>query len=142
MRPLRVEAPQLRRLGPPLTVRVGLSEVERSTLLARGVRPPEPVAVTALIDTGSGRSILQQDLARELGLTPVGRVEIDTPSSTDLSVLEYYARIWFDGTASVECKVLEAPLHVPQVRALLGRDVLASTRFVYDGRASSFELAL
>jgi hypothetical protein len=92
------------------------------------------------LDIGSGRSILQRELAQTLKLTPVGSIGIDTPSSTDLPALEYWARFWFDSTTGVEVKVLEALLPGARIRALLGRDVLAQARFVYDGTRQEFSL--
>ncbi len=130
----------LRQRGPIIAVGVGPSAAAIAAYAPAGRNPPAPVPVLALIDSGSGRSILQHDLAVELQLTPVGAVEIDTPSSVDLSVMEYFARFWLDRTTSVELKVLEAPLRVPRVRALIGRDLLAYGQFSYDGRRNEFTL--
>ncbi|MGC2035271.1 MAG: aspartyl protease family protein [Thermoplasmata archaeon] len=96
----------------------------------------------ALIDTGSGRSIIQHDVAEELGLNAVGSVQIDTPSSTDMRVMEYWVRFSFDPASSVQVKVIEAPLQVRSVRALIGRDLLAGGRLVYNGRHGEFTLEL
>jgi hypothetical protein len=123
-----------------VTVRVGSPGFVEEELRRTGRPLRDPVEVEALVDTGSGRSILQRELARSLGLTPVGTVEIDTPSSTDVPALEYWVRFWFDSAASVEVKVLEAPLPVARIRALLGRDVLDQARFVYDGVRGEFSL--
>lgn len=135
-----VPNPRLRDEGPLVTVRVGPARRAEEELRAKGRPVPDPIVVDALLDTGSGRSIIQRELARSLALTPVGAVEIDTPSSKDLPVLEYWVRFWFDSLTSVEVKVLEAPLPVTRIRALLGRDVLAHARFVYDGVGEEFSL--
>jgi hypothetical protein len=130
----------LRHRGPMIAIGVGPSSAAMAAYARAGRRPPSPVPVLAIIDTGSGRSILQHDLAVELQLTPVGAVEIDTPSTVDMSVMEYFARFWLDRTTSVELKVLEAPLRLPRVRALVGRDLLAYGHFSYDGPRNEFTL--
>ncbi len=137
-----VPSPQLRREGARLPVRVGVSEFAEAAQRRSGNPTPPPIEIQALIDSGSGRSIIQQRLASELGLTPVGEVEIDTPSSTDLRAPEYYVRFWFDERTIIEMKVLEAPLPVAQIRALIGRDILARGRFIYDGPRGEFSLVL
>jgi hypothetical protein len=133
---------RLRDEGPRLLIRIGHSEFAESALRRTGSRVPEPIEVTALIDTGSGRSIIQNDVVQALGLTPVGAVEIDTPSSTDMPAMEYYVRFWFDRKRNCEVTALEAPLPVPEVRALLGRDVLSEGRLVYEGQEGGFSLEL
>ena len=102
------------------------------------VRPP--VDVVALVDTGAARSVLQQGLAAELGLNTVGSVEIDTPSSKNLTALEYMIRVWFNDRFVLEAKAMEAPLPVPRIRLLLGRDLLAHGTFTYLGREGEFQL--
>jgi hypothetical protein len=131
---------RLRDDGPILEIRVGPPRYLEEELRRAGRPSHDPIEVEALVDTGSGRSIIQRELARSLALAPVGSVQIDTPSTTDLPVLEYWVRFWFDSAASVEVKVLEAPLPVARIRALLGRDVLAQGRFVYDGVRGEFSL--
>jgi hypothetical protein len=130
----------LREIGPLVSIEVGPGAATVAAETEAGRTPHPPVRVLALVDTGSGRSILQHDLAEELRLVAVGAVEIDTPSSQDMPVQEYLARLWLDGSTSVELRVLEAPLRVPRIRALLGRDLLAFGRFTYDGPGSAFTL--
>ncbi|MCI4330684.1 MAG: hypothetical protein L3K19_02410 [Thermoplasmata archaeon] len=135
---ITIENPQLRETGPILPIRVGVSEAEELALRRVGNLVPESIPANALIDTGSGRSIIQHQLAQTLHLTPVGVVEFDTPASVDVSAVEYYARFWLAGGVSFESKVMEAPLPVPKVRALIGRDILALGILTYDGKGRRF----
>ena len=126
--------------GPTLNLRVGVSGFAEEALRKARRTVPTPIEAPALIDTGSGRSIIQREVAQKLKLTPVGAVEIDTPSSIDLRAVEYFVKFWFDERTAFEVKVLEAPLPVPRIRSLVGRDVLAHGRFVYDGPKAEFSL--
>jgi hypothetical protein len=128
---------RLRELGPRLTVRVSAEAPSDRT------GPTEAfVQAEALIDTGSGRSLIQSSLAAELELLPIGRVEVDTPSSTDLPTLEFAVRFAFGDGPGIPSRVLGAPIPVPGLRVLIGRDVLARARLVYDGRADRFALEI
>jgi hypothetical protein len=132
---------RLRERGPRLTVRVS-PEPEPSAREGSAPGRPAFVWAEALVDTGSGRSLIQSSLADELGLRPIGRVEVDTPSSTDLTTLEFAVRFSFAEGPGIASRVLGAPIPVPGLRVLLGRDVLARARLVYDGRADRFALDL
>ncbi|MGA7922400.1 MAG: aspartyl protease family protein [Thermoplasmata archaeon] len=136
----RIPNPRLRDEGPVLRVRVGLPQSVSGRASSEDRHGSEPIEVDALVDTGSGRSVIHPEVARRLDLTPVGSVEIDTPSSTDVPAFEHWVRFWFDPTTSVEVKVLEAQLPVARLRALLGRDVLAQGRFLYEGKLGAFTL--
>lgn len=135
-----VRSARLRERGPRLVIRVGVSEAVERAWVRSGQPTRSPLPVEALIDTGSGRSLLETGLAEELKLDPVGRVEVDTPSSKDLPAFEYLVRFWIGVGAPIEVRALGAPLPVPGLRALLGRDVLACARLVYDGPADRFSI--
>lgn len=135
---ISVENPELLETGPIVTIRVGVSEYAESALRRGNRAVPEAVPARALIDTGSGRSLLRERLAHALALTPVGRVEFDTPGSTDVPALEYYARFWVDRSTSFESKVLAAPLPSGNLEAVIGRDILALGVLRYDGPGRKF----
>ena len=137
---LHVPVPNMRERGPIVHLKVGIGRAAESALLRTGSAVPTPVDATGLIDTGSARSVLKKGLPSELGLTPVGAVEIDTPSSMDLEVLEYLVQFWFEETLGLEAKALEAPLPVAGLRVLIGRDILSHGRLIYNGRREEFRL--
>jgi hypothetical protein len=132
----------LREDGAVLPVRIGVGADAEAALARAGHPIPAPEAVRALVDIGAGRSLIQRGLARRLGLTPVGLVEIDTPSSTDLEAPEYRVRFWLDSDLGLEVTALEAPLPGDRLGALLGRDLLAQARFEYDGPQNRFTLTI
>ncbi len=124
-----------------MRVRVGVGSDAEKALKRVGQSARPPVDTWGLIDTGAARSVLQRGLATELGLTPVGAVEIDTPSSTNLEALEYLVRIWFNDRLGLDAKAMEAPLPVETIRLLIGRDILARGEFDYRGRKNEFRLS-
>ena len=132
----------LQHQGATLPLRVGVG-IDAEAALRRTGRPiPAAEVVRGLIDIGAGRSLIRTGLPARLGLTPVGVVEIDTPSSVDLEAAEYRVRFWFDHTLGLEVTALEAPIPGDRLGALLGRDVLASAVLVYDGPNNRFTLTL
>ncbi|MCI4350236.1 MAG: hypothetical protein L3K15_01810 [Thermoplasmata archaeon] len=132
----------LRDEGAILPVRIGVSADAEAALRRTGQPVPPPQEVRALIDIGAGRSLIQRGLAARLRLTPVGLVEIDTPSSTDLEAPEYRVRFWLNHNLGLEVTALEAPLPGDRLGALLGRDLLAQAKFEYDGPRSRFRLTV
>lgn len=130
----------LRREGVLLPVRVGVGQAAEAALRRAGRAPPAAQAVTAMVDIGAGRSLIRVGLAKKLVLTPVGTVEIDTPSSTDLEAAEYFVRFWLSDSFALESTALEAPLPGHDLGALLGRDVLALARLEYDGPGQEYTL--
>jgi hypothetical protein len=132
----------LREEGAILPLRVGVGADAEAALRRTGQPVPAPEEVRALIDVGAGRSLIQRGLANRLRLTPVGVVEIDTPSSTDLEAAEYRVRFWLDHHLGLEVTALEAPLPGDRLGALLGRDLLANAKFEYDGPRNRFRLSL
>ena len=128
--------------GAVLALRIGVGVDAEAALLRTGHPVPAAQSVRALIDIGAGRSLIRRGLAAQLGLTPVGVVEIDTPSSTDLEAAEYRVRFWLDHTIGLEVTALEAPIPGDRLGALLGRDVLASAVLLYDGPSNRFTLTL
>ena len=130
-----MESPHLVARGPRVTLHVTSAEVTSLSAAAGKV-----LEVEALIDTGSGRSLIHRDVAAFLGLEPVGKVELDSVTSADVSAPEFAVRIWFDGSLGIPVRALSTPLPVPRLRAVVGRDALAHLRFQYDGPRAKFTL--
>ena len=133
----------LQAIGPVvqgLRVAVG-SPVEEA--LKRAAQPvPGAVELTALIDTGATATVIQQGVAAQLGLKPVGVVRIHTPSSSDVPCYQYAVRLLFPNNVVAEgVTAIEAPLVGQDIQVLIGRDVLAHGVLVYIGYANLFSLS-
>jgi hypothetical protein len=78
---------------------------------------------------------------RQLGLEPIGVVNISTPSSESIRCYQYSVRLVFPNNVIVEAIAIEAPLKGQQIECLVGRDVLAHGVFVYTGYINQFTLS-
>jgi predicted aspartyl protease len=75
------QLPNLQVQGPLVEVRIWVgTPVEEAIKKSEG-KLPEPVPVRAMIDTGATGSVIHPEIAKKLGLQPVGVVYIHTPSS-------------------------------------------------------------
>lgn len=100
-----------------------------------------PVSIRALIDTGASACVIQEGLAAGLGLTQIGTVSINTPSSTGIQCAQYVARLLMSNSVTVETVVIEAPLQGQNIQCLIGRDLLKHGVLVYIGYANLFSLS-
>ena len=94
-----------------------------------------------MIDTGATGSVIQPDIAKRLGLQPIGVVYINTPSSENIACYQYVLRLIFPNNVVVQAIAVEAPLKGQQIQCLIGRDVLAHGVFVYTGYINQFTLS-
>lgn len=133
--------------GPILELLVGVSR-PRQEALKRAKQPvPNPVKIRGLIDTGASGTCLDPQCLSSLGLTPTGQALIHTPSTGgtpalcnqyDVSIILVHASVRM---TIGEMPIIESALVVQGIHALVGRDILASCLFVYDGRGEQFMLA-
>ena len=102
---------------------------------------PNPIPVTAMVDTGAPRSVIQDGLAAQLNLKPIGRIPISSVTAQGVLCYEYQVRFSLPNGIIVEGAVIEAPLQGQQIQALIGRDILAHSVLVYIGRTNQFTIA-
>jgi predicted aspartyl protease len=102
---------------------------------------PPLVPALAMVDTGASATVIQQGVAAELGLNPIGVTRITTPSHTDVQCYRYIVRLVFPNNVSVETTVIEAPLQGQHIQCLIGRNVLAHGVLVYIGYRNLFSLS-
>jgi len=94
-----------------------------------------------MIDTGATGSVIRQGIAAQLGLTPVGTKNINTPTSSNVACYEYQVQFVFPNRVSYETTAIEAPLIGQHIQCLVGRDVLADGVLVYIGYTNTFTLS-
>ncbi len=131
----------LRGTGPIIDVDVA-APLALEEELRRVQQPiPQPVGLAAMIDTGASSSVIQEGLAAQIGLQPIGVAKVNTPSSTNVECYEYAVRFAFPNNVVVAATVIEAPLKGQHIQGLIGRDVLEHALLVYIGYTGQFTLS-
>jgi|ERR1700722_5623129 len=128
-------------MGPVVDVGLSVPLALEDQLRRAGESLPQPIQLQSMIDTGATGSVIQQGLAAQLGLKPIGVTLINTPSSTNVECYEYAVRFVFPNNVVVEGTVIEAPLKGQHIQGLVGRDVLQHAVLVYIGYAGQFTLS-
>lgn len=133
--------------GALIDVAVGLSQPHQMALRQNARSVPPMAQSRMLIDTGASHSAVDRSLIDALGLTPRGKVYIQTPSTEGLSV----EREQYDVSIHILHEKLNYTLHTLPVitgefssqghLGLLGRDVLKDCTLIYHGTANLFSLS-
>ena len=142
MRSFTIEVPNLQDVGPVVDLKIGTSAAAEKALTGAGQTVPQPIGLTAQIDTGSSGSVIQKGLPDQLGLKPIGTQHISTPTSTNVFCYEYRLRFHFPNRVVFETTAIEAPLEGQNIHCLLGRDLLSRGVFVYIGYRNLFSLSV
>lgn len=98
--------------------------------------------VSALIDTGATRTIVQEEVLKDIGLSPVGKVHMVTAATRDHLCFEYTAILWLPQGLKFDVVVLGAPLVGTEYQCLIGRDILQHGILIYSGFDNSFTLSI
>jgi hypothetical protein len=133
--------------GPIIKLFVCVSGPRASVLQKSGIACPQPVLVDFLVDTGASSTVVDEQAIAPLGLTPTGQTQVHTPTTGagvetrflyDVGLAIYHA----DHTRIFESHpVIATDFSAQNIGGLLGRDVLASCLFHYDGTGGHFSLA-
>jgi hypothetical protein len=97
----------------------------------------------ALIDTGASATAVDGDALKALSISPIGRVEVRTPSGKEQQDL-YPASLTFPGTQIPTLNfnaVLGSKLKEQGILALVGRDVLQHFLLIYNGHLGQYILS-
>ena len=139
---------QFQTAGPQINLYIGVSQPRASALSQAGQTIPQPIGVRGLIDTGASMTAVDPSIITALGLQPTGAQPILTPSTgatphsantfdVSITIPIIGAQTWTLGAL----QVFESALNVQGIQALIGRDVLANSLLIYDGRFGIFSLA-
>ncbi len=136
--------------GALVEVAVGLSFSSSKNARA-ALRPiPPPVNTRALLDTGAEMTCIDLSLVPILGLPLGGATLANVPSQggltftpvhdVSLTVLHPSGKAP-DNLMFRDLSVLELPIGARGYQVLIGRDVLAKCRFLFDGPGNRFTLS-
>lgn len=114
-----------------------------SALTRKGIKVPTPVRAAAMIDTGASGTVINPEIVKNLGIHPVGRVGINTPSTTEpVEVFQYNVDLVFPNhTVIPDILAIAAPLGGQAIQCLVGRDVLKHGVLTYIGYINQFTLS-
>lgn len=136
--------------GALVDVRIGLSATQ-VRLLRTALRPiPAPIAARALLDTGAEMTGVDRTLVQALALPTRGSTLTNLPAhgGLTLSFIHDAALTIAHPTGSAgqdlvirSLAVLEIPLAPLGYEIVVGRDVLARCRLLYNGPRGRFRLA-
>jgi len=144
---------QLTANGPLIQAYVGLSRPHAAALVAQNKPVPVAVMGTFLIDSGASGTVVDPDLIVSLNLKPTGAMMIHTPSTNGVPVrcdqfdISFFIPGAMRGTQPAPghhipaMPVTASALRASGIDGLLGRDVLASCVFVYNGADNLVTLA-
>ncbi|MBL8230603.1 MAG: aspartyl protease family protein [Bryobacterales bacterium] len=133
--------------GPVVDVVISVSSARREALIAANMPVPQPVPIRALVDTGASGTCIDAGVMRSLQLSPTGAIPIHTPSTGgqphqantfDINLTLCHPQLTM---TKQNIPVTEAHLAVQGIHGLIGRDVLRSCLFVYDGQGGVFALS-
>lgn len=130
--------------GPIIDVRICVAAARAEWLAAVGSPVPEPFAVPGLVDTGVKVTAISLAIATWMGIASVGMIEA---SSSVLGRESRWVPVYplrmclgpFSDTDPLRWRAIDAAavdIVSPGASVLIGRDLLASCRFTYDGRKS------
>ena len=132
--------------GPVIDLRVWVDRAEAHAMIAQGMVIPPAQTVRALIDTGADLSAVHPLVLTQLGVPSTGAVRIRRPGSgqTYRSAPLFDTRLAFGGVQMgavwISLSIVGIVPSTPGVLAIIGRDLLRSCLFQYDGFRSEFLL--
>lgn len=111
-----------------LPILIGCDDSDAAAMTADGDDVPEPVAVTALIDTGATESCVSVGVAARLGCTRLRSFPVRTPSGLiDVPAYSVSMRVPAVGGIALD-RVIVTSMPAGHLDAIIGMDVLR--RFV------------
>jgi hypothetical protein len=133
--------------GLTLELVIGVDGRSTVDLQAQGLPVPPPIAVPALIDTGSDVSVITPRVVAHLGLAVHGSASAQSTvgsAGVDLfqASMSIYGSTGVAGPSLVipYLVVMQAPALPPGFEALVGMDVLAECLLLVDGPRRQFTL--
>ncbi len=121
--------------GPLLQVEIAVHPTLAQHLQKSGQPIPTPVVGPGLIDTGATFSAVDQTVIQQLGIPPIGTVQLGTAAGP-IAQTQHPASFGFPGTSLPTINfnfVTGVNLAGQNIIALIGRDVLRHFVMTYNG---------
>ncbi len=86
---------------------------------------------------------MNPQVIKHLGLNPINKTIISTPTSKDNECYQYSASIIFPNNVIAEIsELIEVPLQGQHIQSLIGRDILKHGVFIYNGYTQTFTFSV
>ncbi|MCL2147360.1 MAG: retroviral-like aspartic protease family protein [Synergistaceae bacterium] len=132
----------LQSLGPILEVGISVHHIVANKLKEQGKSAPI-IRVAAMIDTGATSSAITPEIVKKLGIFPVGRVNIKTPSHESFPAYQYHIVIALPNDVLINTtEVIEVPLAGQHIQCLIGRDILKYGVLIYNGYSETVTFSI
>lgn len=134
----------LQSVGPVLQVEIAVHPTLAQHLQNLGQPIPTPVVGPGLIDTGATFSAVDQTVIQQLGIPPIGTVQLGTAGGP-VTQTQHPASFGFPGTGLPTISfnfVTGVDLTGQNIVALIGRDVLRHFVMVYNGSLGQVILSI
>jgi predicted aspartyl protease len=138
----------LLRTGPVLPLEIAIPSALSRFLSVQNQQIPAPISGFGLIDTGATRSCVDSQVISNLGVNPIGIVNLGTargrsqhhlyPAKFNFPAINF--EVEFGSVVGVDLRGQGAGN--TRIIALIGRDVLSRCILIYHGTKGSFSLAL
>jgi hypothetical protein len=128
--------------GPVVDLHIWIGRAAAQALIAQGRAVPTPQTIRALIDTGADRTAIHPGALGSIHSPPGGTARVRRPGSrSPFRVVDLHdVRLAYGGAsvplvraAWLEIEAVAVVPADPSILALIGRDMLAHCRFLYDG---------
>jgi len=135
--------------GALVDIQVGMSAASALALRLALRSVPSPVSARAVLDSGAEITCVDQKIIQSLGLPWGGATLINLPAHGGLTISAQHdvsliiVHPSSNAAANLVIRnlaVLEVQLAALGYEALIGRDILANCRFLYDGPRQRFRL--
>jgi hypothetical protein len=132
--------------GLLIDMRIWLSATDAKTLVAGGGVLTPPFSVSGLVDTGAKVTAIQRSIIAWMGIPSIGFTEASSSllGGEVRTVPIYPVRMTFGSLADADTPrwrtihAIGVDVVSPGASVLIGRDLLATCRFTYDGRKERF----
>jgi len=143
MHSVTIENPNLESDGPVIEVNFLISSDLEKKYKEEKKSIPELVTGKALIDTGATCCMIQEDIPKKLGLTPVGEATVGTANQKGNKCLVYWMKMVIPSCdVSYEGAFVAISLDGQEISCLIGRDFLKISTLTYLGNENKFSFTI
>jgi predicted aspartyl protease len=131
---------ELQQEGPRIRISISAPEEEIEIGRAFAIEYPEPLSVSALIDTGASLTVINPEIVQSCRLSQTGFTKISSAGNMgDFPTFAAHIEFPSHNLRGFEIiPVVACSLPQQSISCLIGRDILRRWMFTYNGRTGEF----